>query len=224
MTGPLTGARPPGAAGGVRTSLREQVANAVRSALVSGEMRPGVVYSVPGLASRFGVSATPVREALLDLAKEGLVEAVRNKGFRVTSLSEQDLDEIFELRSLLEVPGVARLAVTADPVQLDRLRPLADAIVAAAREQQLLAYLEADRRFHLALLELIDNRRLLAIVRNLRAQARLHGPRPVASRGELTAAAQDHHELLDLLTGRDAAGAAKVMRRHLERAGGRPLR
>ncbi|HSA52260.1 MAG TPA: GntR family transcriptional regulator, partial [Yinghuangia sp.] len=68
---------------GERLSLREQVARAIRAALVAGEMRPGVVYSAPGLATRFGVSATPVREALLDLAKDGLVEPVRNKGFRV---------------------------------------------------------------------------------------------------------------------------------------------
>ena len=74
---------------GERQSLREQVAQALRGALVAGEMRPGTVYSAPALATRFGVSATPVREAMLDLAKEGLVEAVRNKGFRVVGLSDR---------------------------------------------------------------------------------------------------------------------------------------
>jgi DNA-binding GntR family transcriptional regulator len=64
-------------------SLREQVSHALRAALIAGELRPGVVYSAPVLAAGFGVSATPVREAMLDLAKEGLVEVVRNKGFRV---------------------------------------------------------------------------------------------------------------------------------------------
>ncbi|MGN6600433.1 MAG: GntR family transcriptional regulator, partial [Actinomycetes bacterium] len=89
-----------------RQSLRERAADALRAALVAGEMRPGVTYSAPSLAAQFGVSATPVREAMLGLAKEGLVEAVRNKGFRVTELSDRDLDEITELRSLVEVPTV----------------------------------------------------------------------------------------------------------------------
>ena len=71
-----------------QSSLREQVADALRAHLVSGRMRPGVLYSAPKLAAEFGVSATPVREAMLDLVSEGLVEVVRNKGFRVTSLSD----------------------------------------------------------------------------------------------------------------------------------------
>ncbi len=68
------------ALGGRGPSYRERVADALRAALIAGELRPGEVYSAPGLATRFGVSATPVREALLDLAKEGLVDVVPNKG------------------------------------------------------------------------------------------------------------------------------------------------
>ncbi|GAA2910803.1 hypothetical protein GCM10011428_26590 [Streptomyces violaceus] len=82
---PLLGSRKP--------SHRERVADALRAALIAGELRPGEVYSAPGLAARFGVSATPVREAMLDLAKEGLVDTVPNKGFRVTAVSERQLDE-----------------------------------------------------------------------------------------------------------------------------------
>ena len=74
-------------------SLREQVTSALRAAVISGEMRPGVVYSAPSLAARFRVSATPVREALLDLVKEGLVVSVRNKGFRVTEVTDRQLDD-----------------------------------------------------------------------------------------------------------------------------------
>src|ERR1700754_2820324 len=95
-----------------RTSLREQVSEALRAALVSGELRAGGVYSAPGLAERFGVSATPVREAMLDLAKAGLVEAVPNKGFRVTELTERGLDEDTAIRALLEPPTVAEGAAT----------------------------------------------------------------------------------------------------------------
>ena len=70
-----------------RRSLREEITELLRAAVMAGELQPGVTYSAPSLAEQFGVSATPVREAMLDLEKEGLVEIVRNKGFRVTSPS-----------------------------------------------------------------------------------------------------------------------------------------
>src|SRR4051812_40547668 len=97
----------------VQQHLRDQVANALRAALIAGELRPGEVYSAPALAAEYGVSATPVREAMLDLAREGLVEAVRNKGFRITEMTERDLDEFTEIRALIEIPTVVGLTATA---------------------------------------------------------------------------------------------------------------
>src|ERR1700743_1568039 len=126
-----------------RPSLREQVTEALRAALVSGALRAGVVYSAPGLAERFGVSATPVREAMLDLVKAGLVEAVPNKGFRVTELTSRDLDEYTAIRAMLEPPMVAEVAATAPRERIEALRPLADAIVAAATRRGVLAYVGA---------------------------------------------------------------------------------
>ncbi|HEU0041968.1 MAG TPA: GntR family transcriptional regulator, partial [Jiangellaceae bacterium] len=110
-----------------RTSLREQVADALRAAVVSGDMKPGQVYSAPALAARFGVSATPVREAMLDLAKQGLVEVVRNKGFQVTQMSNADLDHITEIRLLLEPPAAATVASSPRPDDATELLPLAQA-------------------------------------------------------------------------------------------------
>ena len=92
---------------GSRTSLRQQVTEVLRGAVITGAMRPGALYSAPALATRFGISATPVREAMLDLVKEGLIETVRNKGFRVTALTDQELDDITEIRMLIEVPTTA---------------------------------------------------------------------------------------------------------------------
>ncbi|MEK9665318.1 MAG: GntR family transcriptional regulator, partial [Candidatus Nanopelagicales bacterium] len=91
---------------GDRVSLRERVAESLRAALVSGRMAPGTTYSIPALAEQFGVSATPVREAMLDLVNEGIVAPVPNKGFRVVELSDEELDQVTELRRLLEVPTV----------------------------------------------------------------------------------------------------------------------
>jgi DNA-binding GntR family transcriptional regulator len=198
-----------------RQSLRELIADALRASLVAGQMRPGVVFSVPALAERFGVSATPVREAMLDLAKEGLIEPVRNKGFRVTELSDKDLDDITQLRALIEVPTVTQLALVARRDALEELRPLAQAIVDCAAAGDLIGYVEADRRFHLGLLSLAGNPRLVDIVRALRAQARLYGLDQLVREGRLTASAEEHHELLDALLARDAQRTEAVMRRHI---------
>lgn len=203
-----------------RQSLREQVANVLRAAIVAGQMRPGVVYSVPTLAERFGVSVTPVREAMLDLAKEGLVYGVRNKGFRVTELSDKDLDDITQLRALIEVPTVVQVARTIADADVEALRPLAQAIVDRAAEADVIGYLDADRRFHLRLLGLADNPRLVDVVRGLRAQTRLYGLDQLVAQDRLVASAAEHVELLDALQAHDAARVEAVMRRHIRHVRG----
>ncbi|MFG3105221.1 GntR family transcriptional regulator [Streptomyces tendae] len=199
----------------VQTHLRDQVADALRAALIAGDLRPGVVYSAPTLAAELGVSATPVREAMLDLAREGLVEAVRNKGFRITEMTERDLDEFTEIRTLIEVPTVGRVTATANAGQLEALRPLAEQIVTAAREHDVLKYLEADHRFHLELLALAGNHHLVAVVADLRKRSRLFGLGSLNETGRLVASAQEHVELLDLMVAGRTREAEECMRRHL---------
>lgn len=199
----------------VQEHLRDQVAGALRAALIAGELRPGVIYSAPTLAAEFGVSATPVREAMLDLAREGLVEAVRNKGFRITEMTERDLDEYTEIRALIEIPTVGSVTETAAPAQLQALRPAAEEIVAAARDHDLIRYLEADRRFHLDLLALAGNHHLVDVVSDLRKRSRLYGLTDLDHAGVLVDSAQEHITLLDLMLTGDADAARELMRHHL---------
>ncbi|GGQ41013.1 GntR family transcriptional regulator [Streptomyces mutabilis] len=199
----------------VQAPLRDQVADALRAALIAGELRPGVVYSAPALAAELGVSATPVREAMLDLTREGLVEAVRNKGFRITEMTDRDLDEFTDIRTLVEVPTVGRVARTVPAEQLERLRPLAQEIVTSAQKHDVLKYLEADHRFHLELLSLAGNRRLVEVVADLRKRSRLYGLGDLDESGRLVASAREHIELLDLIVAGRAEEAEECMRRHL---------
>lgn len=199
----------------VRERLRDQVANALRAAVTAGELQAGTVYSAPALAAELGVSATPVREAMLALAREGLVEPVRNKGFRITELSDRDLDEYSEIRELIEVPTIGRVTRTAAVAELESMRPVAEEIVATAGRRDLVGYLEADRAFHLQLVALAGNARLVEVVGDLHQRGRLCGLAHLARHGELTASAEEHLELLDLMIAGDADGAQECMRRHL---------
>lgn len=202
----------------VRGQMRQEIADALRGALVAGRLLPGVVYSAPSLAAQFGVSVTPVREALLDLAGEGLVEPVRNKGFRVTELAAGDLDEITALRVLIEVPTVRDLAInTSERLrgQVAALRPAARQIVAHAEAGRYVEYVEADRAFHLALLALAGNRHLVDVVGNLRSRSRLHGLAERANAEQLLRSAGEHEQILDLVLAGDAVAVEDLMTSHI---------
>jgi len=198
-------------------SLRETVTQILRAAIISGEMAPGEVYSAPVLGARFGVSATPVREAMVDLSREGLVQTVPNKGFRVTAVSEAELDDIAALRMLIEPPTVREVTPLIPQEAIPGLRELAQAIVDHAAAGDLISYTEADRRFHLAILEYSANQRLVSLVSDLRSQTRLYGLSGMVERGTLAASAAEHLELAGLISAGDAAGAGTLMQRHIGR-------
>jgi DNA-binding GntR family transcriptional regulator len=189
-----------------RASVRGQILDALRTALVTGELRPGEVYSGPALGERFGVSATPVREAMQQLALEGAVEVVPNRGFRVVERGASELAELAEVRALIEVPVMLRLARTVSAERWAELRPLAEASVRAASSGCRATYAESDRVFHRALLSLSGNRQLVQIAEDLhrRAQWPLVGAAAMSrGRAELVADAAEHLALLDALIARD---------------------
>lgn len=197
------------------TSLRAQVEGAISAAIVSGELAPGTVVSVPSLAAQFNVSATPVREAILHLETRGFVVALRNKGFRVTDVDDEALAQIVEVRRMLEPEAMYRLAPVFDSRKSPAARKLADRIVTGAAEEDLNAYLAADREFHLSLIAMLGNPVLVGIVADLRERTRLVGLRSMLRTNELTLSASEHHGLLDLLEARDADGVRSLMQRHI---------
>lgn len=206
---------------GGRVSLREQVAAALRSGLISGQLTPGVTYSVPTLAEQLGVSATPVREAMLDLVQQGIVFAVPNKGFRVVEMSDQDLDALAEVRRLLEVPTVARISGSLSSAALAELGDIAEQVRLAALGEDLVSYLEGDREFHLRLLAEAGNEKLVSLVDSLRTQSRLYALGKLAAEGTLVASALEHIALLDAVGRGDAGAAADLMNHHLDQVRGR---
>jgi DNA-binding GntR family transcriptional regulator len=188
-----------------RSSVRGQILAALRKALVAGELTPGEVYSAPALGERFGVSATPVREAMQQLALEGAVEVVPNRGFRVIERGIRELAELAEVRALIEVPVVLRLARTVPVERWAELRPLAEATVRAASSGCRATYAESDRAFHRGLLSLSGNDQLVQIADDIhrRAQWPLVGTPASRGRTELLADAAEHAALLDALIARD---------------------
>ncbi|MGV9992276.1 GntR family transcriptional regulator [Streptomyces sp. NPDC003374] len=199
-----------------RASVRGQILDALRTALVSGELTPGEVYSAPALGERFGVSATPVREAMQQLAAEGAVEVVPNRGFRVIERGARELAELAEVRALIEVPVILRLARTVPVERWAELRPLAEATVRAASSGCRATYADSDRAFHGALLSLAGNGQLSRIAEDVhrRAQWPLVGAASGATRAGLVAEAVEHTALLDALIARDPDTVRTLLHSH----------
>jgi DNA-binding GntR family transcriptional regulator len=196
-------------------SLREQAQQVIRASILAGELAAGEIYSASTIAQRLGVSPTPVREAMLELANGGLVEPVRNRGFRILTPDEDDLDEIFQLRLMLEVPPMRIVAERASDADLHALREEVEQIEATAAAADVAGFLLADRAFHLGMLELTGNRRLVGLVAQLRDQTRIAGITELAREGNLAKSAAEHRDILDALDDRDADKAEELMKRHL---------
>ena len=205
---------------GRQHSLRESVTESLRAAIIAGTLTEGTLYSAPALAAAFGVSATPVREAMMDLAREGLVETLKNKGFRITTMSDRELDELTEIRLLLEPPVVGDVAGAVPPSGIKVLRSMADNIVDAAREGDLTAYLAADRIFHAELLRYAGNNQLVELATSLRSRTRMYGLKILSDSNRLADSAQEHHDLLDLIEAGDGPAAQEFMRQHIGHARG----
>ena len=198
------------------TSLRDRIGESLSAAIISGELAPGTLVSVPSLAVQFAVSATPVREAMLDLEQRGFVASVRNKGFRVTAVSEHELREIIELRQLLEAPVMRSLATDFPLDTLPRWRALAAEISTHAEQANLPGFIERDRDLHLGLLALHGNERLVSAVHELRLQTRMVNLAQMTQSDELTESAREHHLMLDLLESGDGSALEELTISHLE--------
>ncbi|MEW1776830.1 GntR family transcriptional regulator [Streptomyces sp. NPDC086777] len=198
-----------------RASVRGQILDALRTALVSGELAPGEVYSAPALGERFGVSATPVREAMQQLAQEGAVEVVPNRGFRVVERGARELAELAEVRALIEVPVLLRLARSVPAERWAALQPLAEESVRAAASGCRATYAGADRAFHRAVLALAGNEQLVQIAEDLHRRAvPLHG-----ARADLMADAAEHAALLEALASGELDAVRRLATGHFAAAG-----
>ena len=195
-------------------SLRDKVLERVRSDIVSGRNGPGAMYSVPSLASELGVSTTPVREALLELSNQGMIVPMRNRGFKVQAPTVEELENLFEIRELLErfaVVQVAKIGVQ-NPKEL---RALADRIAAAVKQMDVRGYLEADRDFHEALVSQAKNPRLAKMIMDLRDAMRLYGIDTPAGRERQRASVKEHYELIDLAAAGETKAIGTLISRHI---------
>jgi DNA-binding GntR family transcriptional regulator len=196
-------------------SLTRQVYESIRASIIRGELVPGSLHSVQELADVLGVSRTPVREALIDLSTQGMVKFERNRGVRILQTSLHDLEEIFALRLLLEVPAAF---VAAEQVTDTALRSLGKEFAAmerAAEGDDEPTLMEHDRKFHGLILEASGNRRLANTVDRLRDLVLMRGVSTAGRSRSLGAILEEHREILGSMERRDPAATARALRAHI---------
>jgi len=190
----------------------------LRHAIVAGDLRPGQRVNQEDIAERIGVSVAPVREALRVLEQEGQVTYFPRRGYFVTELRVADLEEIYELRSVLEERAARHTLPTLDDDALQRIALAARDCVDAAETGDVAAELEANRRFHFGLLDAGDNTHHMRVIRLLWDATEAYRAMYYNSPDERRAATNAHDRILDALRRRDADRLVQELDRHRERA------
>ncbi len=196
-------------------ALYVQVAERLRSRIFAHELAPGGWVDEQALATEYGISRTPLREALKVLAAEGLVVLKPRRGCYVAELSERDIDEVFPVMAMLEgrvAEEAARRATTAD---FARLQAIHDELERHAAANDADRFFEANQRFHTALQEIAGNRYLAQLIDDARKVIKLTRRDSLRLEGRLRQSLAEHRGILEALRSGDPAEAGRRMHDHL---------
>jgi DNA-binding GntR family transcriptional regulator len=193
-------------------ALYEEVAELLRQRIFSRELEPGSWIDELKLAEEYGISRTPLREALKVLATEGLVTMKVRRGAYVTEVSERDLVDVYHLLALLESDAAGVVAARATDTQLKELQTLHGELEKAVADRE--RFFQINEAFHMRLLEIADNRWRDQMVADLRKVMKLNRHNSLLKSGRIAESLAEHRALMDALAARDADASARRMREH----------
>ena len=196
-------------------SLKVAARGEIKKLLITGQWERGVLYSANTFADRLGVSRTPVREALLELSAEGYLVAQDGKGFRIKELSEKEVRDFFETRRMIELYVIERVAAHLTIAETDELRTHQQRMRASFTIDDKVAFLDADKAFHLHLIHCHQNRHLTSVMNNIRDLISILGHEAIICEGRSERVLAEHQAVIDAIERRDAAQAVAAMRAHL---------
>ncbi len=193
-------------------ALYEEVAEQLRQRIFRRELEPGSWIDELKIAEEFGISRTPLREALKVLAAEGLVTMKVRRGAYVTEMSEKDLRDVYHLLSLLESDAAGVVAERATDAQLKTLQDLHAELEAAVADRE--KFFAINERFHMHLLEMADNRWRSQMVADLRKVMKLNRHNSLLKQGRIEDSLNEHRAILAAMVARDASATARAMQAH----------
>ena len=195
-------------------ALYQDVAERLRQQIFARQLEPGSWIDELKLCAEFGISRTPLREALKVLAVEGLVTMKVRRGAYVTEMSRDDVAQVYHLLALLESDAIGEVASKATDTQRAELRALHDRLERSARQRD--AYFATNEQFHLKLLEIAGNRWRTQIVADLRKVMKLNRHHSLFKQGRLADSLAEHRALMAAIEQRQPAQATRLMRAHFD--------
>ena len=200
--------------------LYEEVAELLRQRIFAGkasDMQPGAWIDELKLAQEYGISRTPLREAIKVLAAEGLVTMRMRRGAYVTEVNAKDLSDVFHLMAVLEADAAGTVASTATAAQLQELEALHQQLEKSAKDRKdHLRFFTLNEAFHIKLLEVANNRWREQMVADLRKVMKLNRAQSLTRPGRIEESLAEHAAIMAALKMRDAVGAQAAMRAHIE--------
>jgi DNA-binding GntR family transcriptional regulator len=197
------------------TALYQEVAERLRQRIYAHELEPGAWVDEQAIAEQYGISRTPLREALKVLAAEGLVNLKPRRGCYVTEISEQDLDDIFPLMAILEGRCAAETARKASDKDLKILEAIHDELELHASKNRIEGFFEANQRFHSEIQRIAGNRWLTQMIFDLRKVLKLTRMHSLTIEGRLQQSLAEHRAIIAALKTHDIGGAEKAMQEHI---------
>ena len=199
-------------------SLSKMAYNAIRHSILSGEIKIDEIHNEVHIAKNLGISRTPVREALLELSSQGLISLLPRKGFIVKKFSNKDIEEIFEIRSAIELATVEKISHIASLLEFNTLDEILKSQSYAAKENAHNKFVELDRSFHVALGKLTDNSRIEVIMQNIRDYMHLMGLHAVELERRMVEVVGEHQVLLDAVRQGMTMESRVLMSHHLKQS------
>jgi DNA-binding GntR family transcriptional regulator len=193
-------------------ALYEEVAELLRQRIFKRELEPGTWIDELKLAEEYGISRTPLREALKVLAAEGLITMKVRRGAYVTEVSEQDLRDVYHLLSLLESDAAGVVASVATEAQIKELQTLHQQLEKATAHTD--KFFEINERFHMRLLEIANNRWRNQMVADLRKVMKLNRHNSLLKSGRIKESLAEHRSIMEALVARDGEATAQRVRAH----------
>jgi DNA-binding GntR family transcriptional regulator len=195
-------------------ALYQDVAERLRNQIFARELEPGSWIDEQKLATDFGISRTPLREALKVLAVEGLVTMKLRRGAYVTEMSADDVKQVYALLALLESDAAGDVARNADDSQLALLRHLHEQLERQVADRE--AFFATNELFHLQILAIAGNRWRQQIVTDLRKVMKLNRHHSLFKQGRIDESLAEHRRVLAAIESRDADQTTRLMRAHFE--------
>ena len=194
-------------------TLREKILETIREAILKGTLKPGEKVAEPELAERFGISRTPIREAFRQLESEGYLTVIPRKGAVVAALSEQDVQEFYAIKSILEGYAAELAAAKLSDKEIDKLEAINERLKVLAKEGDVKAFFRVHNEFHELFLKAAGNSKLYELIQQLGMKFNRLRMASLSVEGRMAISVAEHDKLLEAFRKHDGSLAENLVKK-----------